>query len=104
MSYSFIFDERLGIETPYLDQEWEEYSSDERCAILLRWEEIRGTIPERIKQIELVIIAKQHQLDQEDNFQVSCELNSAIAERASTINDLHLWFRVNQELEVRMHG
>ncbi|MCR8643883.1 hypothetical protein NV379_14600 [Paenibacillus sp. N1-5-1-14] len=104
MSYSFIYDDRLGIETPQLEREWEEYSTEERCAILLRWEQIRGTIPERIKQIERVIIAKQRQLDQEDNFEVSCELNSSIADRASRINDLHLWFRVNQEIEVRMHG
>jgi hypothetical protein len=103
MKYSFQYNERLGIELPILDMEWEEYSRQERSNLLLKWEQIRGTIPDRILQLEAVIIQKQSQLDKEDDFPTSCLLNSQIAELASTINDLHLWFRVNQEVETKMH-
>lgn len=99
----FQFDERLGIELPALEQEWETYSPRDRSELLLYWEQIRGTIPDRIHKLEAVIIRKQHQLDHEDDFPTSCRLNSEIADLASTINDLHLWFRVNQDLEAKHH-
>ncbi|TDF95843.1 hypothetical protein [Paenibacillus piri] len=98
MSWKFIIDGRLGIPLPHLEKEWEEYTENERSLILLRWEEIRGTIPEQIKRLERVIIQKQNQLNVEDNFKLSCRLNSEIAELAGTINELHLWFRVNQDV------
>jgi hypothetical protein len=98
MAWSFVPDKRLGIPLPYLDQEWEDYTEEERSQILLRWEEIRGTIPDHIKRLESIIINKQNQLNVEDNFRLSCELNSEIAELAGTINELNLWFRVNQEI------
>ncbi len=98
MNYDFVMDERLGIMLPELQLDWEDYSEEDRADILLRWEEIRGTIPDRIKALERIIIVKQEQLNLEDNFAVSCRLNSEIAELASTINDLHLWFRVNQDI------
>ncbi|MFC5451735.1 hypothetical protein [Paenibacillus aestuarii] len=99
----FEFDERLGIHIPKLEDEWENYNSEVRSDILLRWEQIRGIIPDRIHKLEAVIIVKQNQLDQEDDFLTSCRLNSEIADLASTINDLHLWFRVNQDLEAKIH-
>ncbi|GAA4862729.1 hypothetical protein GCM10023310_47660 [Paenibacillus vulneris] len=98
MTWTFVTDERLGIPLPHLEKDWEDYTEAERSEILLRWEEIRGTIPDQVKKLERIIIRKQNQLDVEDNFQVSCELNSEIAELAGTINELHLWFRVNQEI------
>ncbi|TVY08239.1 hypothetical protein [Paenibacillus cremeus] len=98
MSYTFELDERLGIPLPQLNKDFEEFTVSEQAEMLLRWEEIRGTIPERIKQIERVIIRKQDQLNVEDNFVLSCKLNSEIAELASTINELHLWFRLNQDM------
>jgi hypothetical protein len=104
MSYSFLYNERLGIELPVLEQEWEEYSEKDRSDLLFRWEQIRGTIPDRIHKLEAVIIHKQSQLDREDDFPASCQLNSEIAELASTINDLHLWFRINQEVDVKIHS
>jgi hypothetical protein len=91
-------DDRLGILLPELEIDWEQYTDEERAAILLRWEEIRGTIPDRIKALEQIIIKKQNQLNVEENFSISCALNSEIAELASIINDLHLWYRVNQEI------
>jgi hypothetical protein len=103
MKYSFLYNERLGIELPVLALEWEEYSEKDRSDLLLRWEQIRGTIPDRIHKLEVVIIRKQSELDREDDFPTSCQLNSEIAELASTINDLHLWFRINQEVDVKMH-
>lgn len=98
MTWTFIIDDRLGIPLPQLDLEWDEYSDLERAQILLRWEEIRGTIPDHVKRLERIIIHKQSQLDVEDNFKLSCQLNSEIAELAATINELHLWFRVNQDI------
>ncbi|EGL16580.1 MULTISPECIES: hypothetical protein [unclassified Paenibacillus] len=104
MTCRFIFDERLGIPVPEFDKEWEEYSLRERESILFQWEQIRGTIPDRIKQLEGQIIAKQNKLNVEDDFPASCALNSQIADLASAINDLHLWFRTNQEVEGKIHG
>lgn len=98
MSYAFELDGRLGIPLPRLAKDFEDFTEREQSDILLRWEEIRGTIPDKIKQLERVIIAKQDQLNVEDNFVISCRLNSEIAELAGTINELHLWFRVNQDM------
>lgn len=101
MTEVFVWDERLGIPLPQLDKDFEDYSAQEQAELLLRWEEIRGTIPDRVKEIELVIILKQNQLNVEDDFVTSCRLNSEIAELASTINELHLWFRVHQDMDAR---
>jgi hypothetical protein len=98
MSYTFDLDRRLGIPLPQLLKDWEDYSEYEQADILLQWERIRGTIPEQIKRLERMIILKQDQLNGEDHFPTSCRLNSEIAELASTINELHLWFRVNQDI------
>ncbi|PZE20973.1 hypothetical protein [Paenibacillus xerothermodurans] len=98
MSWNFVMDERLGIPLPHLEKDWDEYSEQERARILLRWEEIRGTIPDHVKRLERVIIQKQHWLALEENFKISCQLNTEIAELAATINELHLWFRVNQDI------
>ncbi|MEX2415627.1 MAG: hypothetical protein WD424_05740 [Paenibacillaceae bacterium] len=97
--YTFKYDERLDIELPQLHMEWSEYSMDEREAIVTQWEHIRGTIPERIKQFEQMINIKQDQLNREFHFPTSCTINWEIAELASRINDLHLWFRMNQEID-----
>jgi len=103
--YRFRYDERLGIRLPELDLDWEMYTEEERAAILLEWELIRGTIPDRVKGFEELIKEKQEMLNNEENFAESCRLNSAIAELASRINDLHLWYRVNQEMgSERIHN
>ncbi|MDF2680593.1 MAG: hypothetical protein K0R47_1783 [Brevibacillus sp.] len=99
----FILDERLGIRLPALNLEWEAYSTEERADILLEWEEIRATIPDKIIRIETVIIEKTRQMSEEENFIRSCELNSEIHELASVINDLNIWFRVQQDHDTKVH-
>ncbi|QPA30367.1 hypothetical protein [Thermaerobacillus caldiproteolyticus] len=103
MEQYFIYDERLGIPLPKLEKEWEDYSEAEQHVILLQWEKIRGTIPDRIVELELIINQKQEELGEENNFARSCALNSEIAELASIINDLWIWYRMNQTVSVRIH-
>lgn len=103
MKQYFAFDERLGIEIPALEMEWERYPEDIRQSILLQWEGQRGTIPDRIALLEKEINAKQAQLYDEEDFERSCQLNDEIAELASVINDLWLWFRLNQEITPGHH-
>jgi hypothetical protein len=99
----FVYNERLGIELPILDLDWDQYREEERAEILVRWEQIRGNIPDRIQSLERIIIRKQLQLNVEDDFPSSCRLNFEIAELASRITDLHIWYRVNQEFSSRSH-
>ncbi|UOE93445.1 hypothetical protein [Alkalihalobacillus sp. LMS39] len=98
MHYEFLFNERLGIPLPHLYKEWDEYKVETQSAILLTWEKIRGRIPDRIEEIEITINRKQEQLNNEANFQRSCELNAEISELASIINDLWIWYRANQNI------
>ena len=104
MKKRFRYDDRLDIELPDIEEEWLAISQDERTQILYEWEIIRGTIPNRIQKREAIIIEKQNQLHQENNFTISCELNTQIANLASQINDLHLWFRTNQDVESKIHS
>jgi hypothetical protein len=103
MEHLFIYDERLGIPLPKLEKEWEEYSESEQHVILLHWEKIRGRIPDRIVELERIINQKQEELGEENDFRRSCALNSEIAELASIINDLWIWYRMNQTVSSRMH-
>ncbi|PZD96033.1 hypothetical protein DNH61_10950 [Paenibacillus sambharensis] len=103
-NHVFKLDARLGIELPVLGTDWERLSVEERSAILEYWETIRGTIPDRIFALERLINKLQARLNEEEDFDVSCKLNSDIAEQASRINDLHIWYRVNQEIETRRHS
>lgn len=103
MRYEFRFDERLGIKIPVLHHEWEAYSAQERMDILLTWEQIRSAIPDRIIYLENLINQRQTMLADEDNFERSCQLNWEIAELASIINDLNIWFRVQQDYETKTH-
>jgi len=99
----FTFDERLGIDLPSLQHAWEDYSRDRQEALLAHWESIRGTIPDRIYEIEQNINLKQDQLSIEENFETSCRLNWEIAELASVINDLWLWYRTHQDISSKLH-
>lgn len=103
MSYEFKFDKRLGIALPVLEQDWEEYTLEEQTQILVQWEAHRSDIPEQIKVIESIINAKQEELNAEENFARSCQLNQEIADLASTINDLNIWFRIQQDTQTRPH-
>jgi hypothetical protein len=99
----FTFDERLGIFLPDLTVDWEEFSEDIQLHILLHWEQIRGSIPDRIADLEQIINLKQAQLSDESDFPRSCELNTEIAELASIINDLWIWYRANQTMSSKIH-
>lgn len=103
MKEHFSFDQRLGIFLPDMTEEWDDYSKDTQQEILFNWEQIRGSIPDRIFELENEINHKQAQLSDENIFARSCQLNSEIAELASIINDLWLWYRANQTLTEKMH-
>lgn len=103
MNYTFKYDERLGIRLPELKIEWEQLQLDERERIIMEWEMIRGSIPDRVKELEAVINEKQAMLNVEEDFKVSCQINMDIAELASRINDLHLWYRTHQDVEYKRH-
>ncbi|WP_251549582.1 DUF4391 domain-containing protein [Neobacillus muris] len=98
MKEHFTFDQRLGIFTPDLVLDWDDYSKEAQEEILFEWEKIRGAIPDRIIDLEKEINHKQAELSNESNFARSCQLNSEIAELASIINDLWLWYRADQSI------
>lgn len=103
MEEHFSFDQRLGIFLPDLSLEWEEYKEETQHQILLYWEQIRGSIPDRIAELEAVINQKQDELADENDFPQSCKLNSEIADLASIINDLWIWYRSNQTVSKKVH-
>ncbi|WP_025028742.1 hypothetical protein [Caldalkalibacillus mannanilyticus] len=103
MSYQFKYDERLGISIPIIEKGWEQYSIHEQEQILFEWEEFRSDIPSRIKELEKIITKKQEELSREENFALSCKLNDEISRLASTINDLNIWFRIQQDTQARSH-
>ncbi len=99
----FIYNERLGIPIPSLKQDFSVYSLGVQDAILIHWEQIRGTIPERIAELERMINHKLNLLNDEDDFEAACTLNYEIAEHASIINDLWIWYRTNQNITGKTH-
>ena len=101
MNHFFIWNERLGIPLPELDRSWELFREEEQTFIVTQWEIIRGSIPDRVFALEKLINVKQAELYEEDDFETSCVINSDIAELASHINDFHIWYRINQEIEQR---
>ncbi|XJZ26481.1 hypothetical protein ACF5W4_13955 [Bacillota bacterium Lsc_1132] len=103
MKEHFSFDHRLGIHLPHLLTEWEDYPTEAQQAMLLHWEKIRGTIPDRIADLEKTINQKQAELSNESNFPRSCHLNNEISELASIINDLWIWYRANQTVSAKVH-
>jgi hypothetical protein len=101
MTNYFCWDHRLGISLPQLSKEWEQYLKEEQMRILLEWEHIRGQIPDRIREVEQQIDRLQHQLGEEEQFERSCQINQQIAELASIINDLWIWYRVQGHITVK---
>ncbi|MDZ5472511.1 hypothetical protein SM124_12195 [Bacillus sp. 31A1R] len=99
----FSFNERLGILVPSYHKDFDEYTDSTQQQILFKWERIRGSIPDRIADLENIINEKQAQLSDESDFKLSCQLNSEIAELASIINDLWLWYRTNQDISGKAH-
>ncbi|SDZ54830.1 hypothetical protein SAMN05421736_116125 [Evansella caseinilytica] len=103
MAVTFLYDDRLGISVPYMLKEWEELSPETRESTLETWEGIRGVIPDRIKELEKEISLLQRYLNEEDEFEKSCMINSEISELASIINDLWIWYRSGEEVQVKLH-
>ncbi|EIJ79264.1 hypothetical protein PB1_16944 [Bacillus methanolicus PB1] len=99
----FTEDKRLGIPVPDLSKDWDEYSRETQQSILFHWEKIRGRIPDRIAELESIINKKQAELSDESDFKRSCQLNSEIADLASIINDLWLWYRTDQDITQKVH-
>lgn len=102
--FNFVWNERLRIHLPSLGREWDQYSEEEQSLMIERWELIRGRIPDLIMELERTINRKLLELNDEEDFERSCVLNYEIAEQASRINDLQIWYRMNQELESRRHS
>lgn len=103
MEHFFMLDKRLGISIPRFDEDFNRYPVTTQQQILLQWEKIRGSIPDQIAKLERQINDKQALLSDESDFQRSCQLNTEIAELASIINDLWLWYRTNQEIDRKAH-
>lgn len=101
--YRFEYDHRLGISIPDLEKNWKDYNQATQEEILSLWDEIRGNIPERIKELEQEINRKQALLNNEENFKFACELNTDISQLASIINDLWLWFRAHGAIGEKIH-
>ncbi|WP_102026778.1 hypothetical protein [Salirhabdus sp. Marseille-P4669] len=90
---NFVLHPKLNIPIPRLEKDWNSYSIAEKESILMEWEQIRGSIPDYIKNIEQEIQRKQSKLNEEEDFEKSCLLNSEISELASMINDFWILFR-----------
>jgi hypothetical protein len=103
METYFVHDNRLGIDIPSLNWDWTCYPTETQSEILFRWEQIKGGIPDLVKELEMQINEKLTDLNQEDDFEKSCILNNEISELASCINDLWIWYRTNEELSRRPH-
>ncbi|MFC0473254.1 hypothetical protein ACFFHM_22820 [Halalkalibacter kiskunsagensis] len=98
MSVEFVYDPRLGLSIPTLKCSWDELERITQEHVVDTWENIRGTIPDRVKEIELKIETVHEQLTNEEDFERSCELNLEMAELASIINDLWIWFRMTPSI------
>lgn len=98
MVFEFVEDKRLGIALPVLYRDWETIEQTSQEMILEKWETIRGQIPDRIKELEEEIKQKLEDMSHEEDFQVTCRLNTEMAELASIINDLWIWYRTNQKV------
>lgn len=96
--YEFVHDPRLGILIPQFEVDWDDLSRQDQEFIVEKWEHLREAIPDRIKELEAQLNHKYAQLNKEDDFMRSCQLNSEISEIASIINDLHLWYRIDQNV------
>ncbi|WP_174729500.1 hypothetical protein [Mesobacillus harenae] len=103
MEQYFKKDNRLGIPIPAFKEAWDNFSVRTQQDILLYWEKIRGSIPDRISDLEHKINSKQAELSDEQDFNRSCQLNYEIAELASIINDLWLWYRTHQDIQTKVH-
>lgn len=96
--YEFKFNERMGIQIPLVYVDWEELPLSDREDIITRWESIRGQIPDRILELDRLVEALQLKVNQEENWEEVCKLFHQISTIASTINELNIWYRKQQEV------
>ncbi|WP_211318536.1 hypothetical protein [Falsibacillus pallidus] len=89
-----LFDKRLGISVPDECVDFGSLSAKEMEHFWLKWEKIRGTIPDRIQEFDRMMEELQTELSLEEDFGKSCRLNAKIAELASIVNDLWLLYRI----------
>lgn len=99
MTDRFRYDKRLGILLPNLYEDWESLSPEERHAMIMEWEKIRARIPDRIMELEGEINKRQEHIAKEDDWDKICKLYGEIYGIASTINDLQIWSRIEQDFE-----
>ena len=99
MDEIFMYEERLGIEVPYLGKEWHDYTLNERTSILEKWEIMRGRIPAKIARFESEIEALQQNLHHEEDWDKSLSIMSQVSDLASRINDLNILFRTQPDAE-----
>lgn len=104
MKNRFRYDERLGIRLPDLDENWEDLDPEERHRMILEWEQIRARIPDRIMELEKEIYQRQELIGKEEDWDKICRLYGEIYSIASTINDLQIWSRVEQDFEAERHS
>ncbi|XID93655.1 hypothetical protein ACF3MZ_03735 [Paenibacillaceae bacterium WGS1546] len=93
----FVHSARHGISLPRPDLDWDELEPARRAAIWIEWETIRGAIPDRIAEFETMIRIRQDRMSGEEDFAECCRINEEIADLASRINDLNIWFRIQRE-------
>ena len=104
MEKYFSHDTRLGISIPSLQKDWEHYCDRTQQSILFLWEGIRGNIPGRISFIEREITDKLTEMSNEHDFKRSCRLNNEIAELASIITDLWIWYSTHDHfIDRKLH-
>lgn len=103
MQDHFSFNDKLGIALPERPDQWHSFEEELQHDIILHWENIRGSIPDRIADLENTINVKLAMLNEEEDFAHSCQLNFEIAELASTINDLWIWFRTEEGVVQKKH-
>lgn len=95
----FAPDCRLGIPLPRFGVPWEQMNAVERAGVVERWELIRGRIPDAILAREAEIRRLLGELFEEEDFVRCCSLNAQIAEAASEIHDLQIWYRTSRILK-----
>lgn len=95
--FGFTYDVRLDIHIPALERPFEDYTLKDRLSMIEVWENIRGRIPSKVMLLERKIEQKLGEMNEEPDFEKSCRLNGEIAELASRINDLHIWYRTTQD-------
>ncbi len=95
----FKFDEKLGINIPIFEKEWEEFSVQEQLKIIQVWEKERASIPDRIKELEKKIDQLQ-ELMYEIEFNEFIKIHEEIVDMASAINSLNIWYRTEGELTI----